>query len=95
MQLTADALLVRYHLEIDEWTVVFKDLPALFEPAQLGKFQTPREFYEAFAKSYGPILAGNLLGKLEGRELTFTCVRHSQQVTDSVQCDFVFRAPGN
>lgn len=92
VQLMPDELLVHYHLEIDEWTVVFKDLPALFEPAELAKFKSPREFYDAFAKSYGPILAGNLSAKLDGQELTFTCVKHSQQVTDSVQCDFVFRA---
>lgn len=95
VRLTPDAVVVDYHLEVDEWTVVFKDLPELFKREELARFQEkgPAAFYEAFTKSYAPILANLLVATLDGKELVFTCTKHSHVVKDSVQCDFVFRAP--
>jgi nickel/cobalt exporter len=87
-----NAVEVQYHLELDAWTVVFKDLPAVLEPEKLAKLQSPREFYEEFTRGYAPILAGNLIAFLDGRDLEFRPIKHSHQVTDSVQCDYLFRA---
>src|SRR5579871_2440721 len=56
VRLTPDALIVDYHLEIDEWTVVFKDLPAVLETDELAKLKRD-DFYPTFVKSYGPVLA--------------------------------------
>src|SRR5262249_53896352 len=77
----------------DEWTVVFVDLPAVSDKVDLAKLTQPREFYEAFTRCYAPILADNLVATLDGKPLTFTCVKHGHEVADSLRCHFVFRAP--
>src|SRR6266404_6049670 len=50
----------RYRLEVDEFTVVFDDLPALGDKINLKSLREPREFYDAYVANYGPILAENL-----------------------------------
>jgi nickel/cobalt exporter len=93
VRLTPDALVVDYHLEIDEWTVVFKDVPALLDKDELAKLKTPKEFYDTFTRQYAPILAGLLTVKLDDQNLELKCVEEKYKVADSLQCDFVFRAP--
>jgi ABC-type nickel/cobalt efflux system permease component RcnA len=92
VRLTPEAVRVDYHLELDEFTAVYNDLPAVLDKAELNKL-SGREFYPAFTRAYAPILADNLLAKLDGKPLTFSCARHGHQVKDSLQCDFVFEAP--
>lgn len=92
VRLTADALLIDYHLEVDDWTIVFVDLPAVSDRVDLTKLTQPREFYEAFRIAYGPILADNLDVRLDGKPLRLECVGHRHEVRDSVQYDFRFRA---
>jgi ABC-type nickel/cobalt efflux system permease component RcnA len=92
VHLTPDAVRVDYHLELDEFTAVYNDLPAVLDKAELNKL-SGREFYDAFTRAYAPVLADNLLAKLDGKPLMFTCARHGHQVKDSLQCDFVFQAP--
>jgi ABC-type nickel/cobalt efflux system permease component RcnA len=93
VRLTPDALVVDYHLEIDEWTVVFKDVPALLDKDELAKLKTPKEFYDTFTRQYAPILAGLLTVKLDDQTFELKCVDQKYKVADSLQCDFVFRAP--
>src|SRR5262249_44931184 len=85
-------VIVDYRLEIDDWTIVFLDLPAVDDKVDLKKLRKPQEFYEAFTRCYAPILAGNLSAKLDGKELTFRCVAHQHEVLDHVRCDFRFQA---
>jgi ABC-type nickel/cobalt efflux system permease component RcnA len=92
VRLTADRVIVEYRLEVDDWTVVFVDLPAVGDQVDLTRLTKPREFYEAFTRCYGPILADNLNATLDGQPLTFTCTKHGHQVLDHLQCDFVFEA---
>ncbi len=92
VRLTPAAVVVDYRLEVDDWTVVFVDLPAVSDQVDLTKLEKPRDFYDAFTRCYGPILADNLIAKLDGKALTFTCVKHGHQLTDSLRCDFVFEA---
>src|SRR6266540_2689565 len=51
-------LLVRvaYRLEVDEFTVIFDDLPALGEKVELSKLKRAQEIYDTFVKGYAPIL---------------------------------------
>jgi ABC-type nickel/cobalt efflux system permease component RcnA len=86
-------VLVNYRLEVDEWTVIFEDLPAVSEKVDLARLTKPREFYEAYTGCYAPILADNLLATVSGQPLRFTCVRHGHEVLDHLRCDFVFRSP--
>jgi ABC-type nickel/cobalt efflux system permease component RcnA len=93
VRLTAEAVIVDYHLEEDEWTVVFADLPAVDDKVDLDSLKQPKDFYEAFTRVYGPILADNLTSTLDSQPLTFECTKRSFQVKDSLWCDFEFRAP--
>src|SRR5262245_42631257 len=92
VKLTAEAVVVDYRLEVDEWTAV-NDLVALLEREDLAKLNSPSEFYEAFTRVYAPIIADNLTAKLDGRPLGFMCESHKHQVLDHLRCDFIFRAP--
>jgi ABC-type nickel/cobalt efflux system permease component RcnA len=99
VRLSPAAIEVDYRLEVDEFTVVFDDLPALGDQVDLRKLHKPQEFYETFARQYAPILAANLIAKLDGRPLEFHCVKHAYTLRDEngnpldhLRCDFVFRA---
>src|SRR5437660_5949753 len=72
VRLGADKVVVNYRLEVDEFTVVYEDLPAFSDQIDLTRFTKPEEFYEAFTQCYAPVLAGNLVAKLDGKPLTFT-----------------------
>ena len=88
-----DSVIVEYRLEVDPWTVVFQDLPAVSEQAELRKLSQPREFYATFTRCYAPVLADGLDARMDGRPLLFTCSRHQHQVLDHLRCDFEFQAP--
>ncbi len=93
--LTAEALYVDYDLEINTATVL-KDLAAAVDDdLDLTKLTQPSDFYEAFVRIHAPILARNLDAKLDGKVLTFECVKKSYEVRDktSLHCSFRFRAP--
>jgi nickel/cobalt exporter len=99
VRLSADAITVDYRLEVDEFTVVFDDLPALGDQVELSKLRKPQEFYESFTRCYAPILAANLVARLDGRPLEFRCVKHGHTLRDEngapldhLRCDFVFES---
>lgn len=92
VRLRPDGVVVDYHLEVDDWTLVFVDLAAFSDKVDRGKLG-PTEAYEAFGRLYAPVLAGNLTAKLDGKDLTFELVERKQKLVDSVHCDFRFRAP--
>jgi ABC-type nickel/cobalt efflux system permease component RcnA len=92
-------VLVEYRLEVDPFTVVYDDLPALGDKVELSKLSKPRDFYDAYTRGYAPILAANLVAKLDGKPLEFTCERHGHRLDDEtgqplghLRCDFVFQA---
>lgn len=92
VRLLPDRVQVEYGLEVDEWTVVFQDLPAVLERVDLERLTKPADFYDAFTRSYAPVLADNLLATCDGQPLAFTCVRRSHQLLDHLRCDFLFQA---
>lgn len=93
-------LQIRYRLEVDEFTVVFDDLPALGDKLDLKKLREPREFYDAYVANYAPILADNLRAKVDGRPVNFAVRSAAHTLRDErdvplghLRCDFVFEAP--
>src|SRR5262245_18753855 len=76
---------VNFRLEVDEWTVVFVDLPALLEPSDLKRLTKPSEFYEAYVQRVAPLLADQVYVTLDGKPLPLRCVDVQFQVRDSVQ----------
>src|SRR5712692_5053631 len=54
-------VIVRYRLELDPFTVVYDDLPALRDKVDYNKLKNPNDFYQAFANAYAPVFADNLV----------------------------------
>ena len=46
-------LCVQFTLEVDEWTVVYVDLPALLDAAELRSLTRPSQFYDAYLRRLG------------------------------------------
>src|SRR5262249_13859718 len=79
-------------LEVDEWTVVFVDLPAFLEPSEMKRLTKPAEFYQAYVQRIAPLLADQVYVRLDGKPLQLRCVDMQFQVRDSLQCEFIFQA---
>src|SRR5262245_52174713 len=79
-------LCVHYRLEVDEWTVVYVDLPALLDAAELRKLTKPSEFYDLFLRRTAPLLADQLLVTLDDKPLTLRCVEQRYEVLDHLRC---------
>lgn len=92
VHLTPTAVGVKYRLEVDPFTVVYSDLPAVKTKEELTAFRGPRQYFDAFTRSYAPILADNLTAELDGRPLTFKCRQHGHEELDHLRCDFVLEA---
>ena len=60
VRLQPDKVIVEYRLEVDEFTVVYDDLPAFSDQIDLTRLTKPDEFYDPFTRCYAPVLAGNL-----------------------------------
>jgi ABC-type nickel/cobalt efflux system permease component RcnA len=91
VRLAADGVTVHYHLEVDSWTLIFEDLPRVEDRVDVGRLSQPHELYGAFTRTAAADLAAGLRATLDGRPLTFVCVRQEYADRDSVQCDFQFR----
>jgi ABC-type nickel/cobalt efflux system permease component RcnA len=92
-------VIVDYRLEVDPFTVVFDDLPALGDRVNLKKLRTPQEFYETYLASYAPILAANLVASLDQQPVEFGCASHLYTLFDEqgaplnhLRCEFRFEA---
>jgi nickel/cobalt exporter len=88
-------VLVNYRLEVDEFTVVFKDLKEFRDEID-PKSKDP---YATFTRIYAPILANHLSAEVNGTPLTFACIRRQHTLKDDkgeslghLRCDFVFQA---
>jgi ABC-type nickel/cobalt efflux system permease component RcnA len=90
VRLTLAGVTVDYRLELDEARAA-KDLPA----EVLEKVTSRKDFYLRFCRYFGPILANNLSGRLDGKELNFRCEKETYEITDHFRCDFRFRADWN
>jgi hypothetical protein len=97
--LATDGVEVKYRLEVDEFTAVYEDLPALGDQLDLTRLTKPQECRDAFIRCYAPILADNLIGRVDGKPLEFKCASSSHtvrgedgQALDHLRCDFRFEA---
>jgi ABC-type nickel/cobalt efflux system permease component RcnA len=93
LRLTGTALVVEYTLQVDQWTVVFEDLPKLVGEVAASRLTRGPDFNEAFAAAMAPKLLARLHATLDGAPLTFTCATRGHQLLDHVSCAFVFQAP--
>src|SRR5581483_660752 len=73
-------LCVHYRLEVDEWTVVYVDLPALLDAGELRALTKPSEFYDTYQRRMAALLADQLLVTLDDKALTLRCVEQRYEV---------------
>src|SRR5438552_198856 len=92
VNLRPNELCVHYRLAVDEWTVVFVDLPALLDGAELKALSKPSEFYDTFLRRMGALLADQLLVTLDDQSLTLRCVEQRYEVLDHLRCEYTFVA---
>src|SRR5262249_56467081 len=92
VRLRPNEVAVDFRLEVDEWTVVFVDLPAFLEPSEMKRLTKPAEFYQAYVQRIAPLLADQVYVRLDGKPLQLRCVDMQFQVRDSLQCEFIFQA---
>jgi ABC-type nickel/cobalt efflux system permease component RcnA len=85
-------LCVRYRLELDQFTTVYKDSRGLIDEAEVKRLRTPAAFYGEFARRLGPILADQLDATLDGRPLALKCVEQRFELSDHLVCEFLFQA---
>ncbi|HEX4589451.1 MAG TPA: hypothetical protein VH120_05955 [Gemmataceae bacterium] len=90
--LRPNELCIRYRLELDQFTTVFKDSKGLIADADVKRFSTPSAFYGEFTRRLGPILADQLDATLDDRPLTMRCVEQRFEVADHLICEFIFQA---
>jgi ABC-type nickel/cobalt efflux system permease component RcnA len=90
---------VNYRLEVDEFTALYEDLLSLSQKIDLSRLASPKEFYETYTQTYAPILAANLIAKLDDQALSFVCVQREHSLRDEkglplghLRCNFVFEA---
>jgi ABC-type nickel/cobalt efflux system permease component RcnA len=87
IQLTVEGVVIDYRLEIDESRAAL-DLPR----SELQTVSSPKELRQTFTRYFAPYLANNLVARLDGKEIEFTCERHTHEMLDHLRCDFRFRA---
>jgi ABC-type nickel/cobalt efflux system permease component RcnA len=92
VQLRPDELCIHFVLEVDEWTVVFVDLPSLLDDAELRTLTKPSQFYDAYTRRLAPLLADQLIAMLDDAPLTLHCVEQRYEVLDHLRCEFIFQA---
>jgi ABC-type nickel/cobalt efflux system permease component RcnA len=100
VRLEPEHVIVDYQLEIDTFTVVYDELPAVDDQVDVSRLNKPAEFYEAFVRVYGEkIFPKNLTVTVDGKELTFRCTKHVFRLTDEdgkpldhLRCNFIFAA---
>jgi nickel/cobalt transporter (NicO) family protein len=84
---------VAYRLEVDELTVVLEDMQPFRDEIQQKK---PAEVFGEFTRIYAPILARNLVAKVDGEALLFQCEKRSHTTEENgtklghLRCDFTF-----
>ena len=67
VKLTPDAVVVEYHLEVDEYRAVRRS-----PREEIERIDSPNAIPRVFIEYMAPILRDNLIARLDGDELTFT-----------------------
>src|SRR5947209_7153116 len=69
VRVTPGKLLLDYRLDVDEFTVVYLDLPGLVEMTELAHLSSPAEFYQAFRRAQAPLLQTGVRVRWDGRRI--------------------------
>ena len=85
-------LCVRYRVELDQFTTVFKDSKGLIDETEVKHLNSPAAFYGEFVRRLGPILADQLDVTLDGRPITLHSIEQQFEASDHLLCDFLFQA---
>ena len=89
----ADGIFIKYRLEIDEYTLL--TTVARWLADQPGDTRTPigpKEIADAYIARMKAVIPDNLIGRLDGKDLHFTCTGGSVLFRDSAQFEFRLKA---
>jgi ABC-type nickel/cobalt efflux system permease component RcnA len=89
----ADGVFIKYRLEIDEYTLLTTVARWLADqPGDTRKPIGPKEIADEYIKKMRAVIPDNLIGKLDGNDLHFTCTGGSVLFRDSAQFEFRLKA---
>jgi ABC-type nickel/cobalt efflux system permease component RcnA len=93
VRLTPSAVVVAYHLEVNEIGGQLEVVREL-SPREQADITTADSFHKAYIRHFAPLLADNLFARLDGKPLAFTGTgERNKTVTDSLRYDFTYTAP--
>ncbi len=90
VRLTADSVVIDYHLEVDPLTA-YTDLADLVSRDEIGGI-TRESVYQAFLDGEAPLIANNLIARLDTNVLDFVCKERRYALTDHLRCEYRFEA---
>jgi ABC-type nickel/cobalt efflux system permease component RcnA len=89
----ADGVFVKYRLEIDEYTLLTTVARWLADqPGDTRKPIGPKEIADAYIARMKAVIPDNLIAKLDGKEIHFTCTDGKVAFLDSAQFEFRLKA---
>src|SRR5262249_10352286 len=95
VRLNREAVVVTYRLDVNPWTAIFEDLPALAEGGKFAKLVEDKEFYAAITELFPSRLVTGLKASLDDEPLAFTCTKRAYREVEKethLRCEFDFRA---
>jgi len=88
-----DGVFVKYRLEIDEYTLLTSVARWLADqPGDTRKPIGPKEIAKAYIDRMKAVIPDNLIGKLDGKDIHFTCTDGNVLFRDSAQFEFRLKA---
>jgi ABC-type nickel/cobalt efflux system permease component RcnA len=92
--LTPTATVVRYHLDVNEDQAALDVTRLELPQEEFARITSSAAFYRAYVDHLAPLLAGNLVGRLDGEPVPFVCKsgKRDGSVKDHLRCDFTFVA---
>jgi hypothetical protein len=91
VRLTTDSVVIDYHLEVDPLTA-YTDLADLVSRDELGGITSREAVYQAFLDGEAPLIANNLIARLDKQVLEFVCKERRYALTDHLRCEYRFEA---
>jgi ABC-type nickel/cobalt efflux system permease component RcnA len=91
VRLTPSGVVADYVLEVNSLTT-FNDVVNLVSKEERSRLSRAEEIHEAFARASAPILANNLVLRLDGKLLPFTVKSRKHQVLDHLRCEYRLEA---
>lgn len=92
VKLTPAAVVVKYHLDVDESRAELELARAELPPKDFAKLTNGQAIRSAYTRYCAPLVGGNLIARIDGKPLAFRCVKQEFEVSDHLRCKYTFSA---